>query len=202
MASNGKLEQTEASGQEFNELLAEAKKSIISAEQVLATADETANQHYRAAADRIAQAQEEKTSQRQIADAIGKSAAYVNQLLRWRKEGYHNSPFGPQSSAARARKKERSGATERAPNKSTTADKSARADSEGASGNAAKKKTAKTNVESDDRNRLVKLLGLLGSDHDSECLNAARKAEKRRKTLGLTWDELIVPAKISYASAA
>src|SRR5690242_17855475 len=43
------------------------------------------------------------------------------------------------------------------------------------------------------RQRLARVCGLLGSDHDGEALAAARQAEKLRKKLGLTWDELLVP---------
>jgi hypothetical protein len=44
-----------------------------------------------------------------------------------------------------------------------------------------------------DRQRLARVCGLFGSDHDGEALAAARQAEKIRKKLGLTWDELLVP---------
>lgn len=252
MFKKSKLEQAKASARLLIEkLLSEAKAEIVSAEQVLAKADETANQHYRAAADLIADAQKQNASQRKIAKDVGKSAAWVNQLLRWGKEGYLDSPFGTQSRAARARMKERSGATEHDQKEPTSVEKAdgegergktnkdkiaeakaearnakaeaekARAEAKKAEADAAKaranaerwKTRAKTqtspsrdaiaaNVERDDRERLVKLLGLMGSDHDGECLNAARKAEKLRKKLGLTWDDLIVPAQLQHAQAA
>ncbi len=44
-----------------------------------------------------------------------------------------------------------------------------------------------------DRQRLARVCGLFGSDHDGEVLAAARQAEKIRKKLGLTWAELLVP---------
>ena len=40
--------------------------------------------------------------------------------------------------------------------------------------------------------RSVKALGLLGSTHDGEVLNAARHAERLRADLDLTWADLIV----------
>jgi hypothetical protein len=49
-------------------------------------------------------------------------------------------------------------------------------------------------LSDDDRLMLVKLLGMLGSDHDGEVVNAARQIEKLRRQIGLTWDELIVAA--------
>ena len=33
----------------------------------------------------------------------------------------------------------------------------------------------------------------MGSDHDGEALAAARQAEKIRKKIGLSWEELLVP---------
>jgi hypothetical protein len=45
-----------------------------------------------------------------------------------------------------------------------------------------------------DRQRLARVCGLLGSDHDGEALAAVRQAEKIRKKLGLTWEELLVPS--------
>ena len=45
-----------------------------------------------------------------------------------------------------------------------------------------------------DLQRLARVCGLFGSDHDGEALAAARQAEKIRKKLGVTWDELLVPS--------
>lgn len=39
--------------------------------------------------------------------------------------------------------------------------------------------------------RLAKLLGMLGSDHDGEVLNAARRAEEKRREMGKSWQELL-----------
>jgi hypothetical protein len=41
------------------------------------------------------------------------------------------------------------------------------------------------------RSLLVKILGLLGSDHDGEVLNAAKRAEEQRKLMGKSWAELL-----------
>ena len=45
-----------------------------------------------------------------------------------------------------------------------------------------------------DRQRLARVCGLFGSDHDGEALAAAWQAEKIRKKVGLTWEELLVPS--------
>ena len=44
-----------------------------------------------------------------------------------------------------------------------------------------------------DRERLAKLLGMLGSCHDGEVVAAARQAERLRAEAGLTWPEILVP---------
>src|SRR5690348_2846561 len=44
-----------------------------------------------------------------------------------------------------------------------------------------------------DRERLAKLLGLLGSNHDGEVLAAARQAERLRSAAGVTWADIISP---------
>jgi hypothetical protein len=49
-------------------------------------------------------------------------------------------------------------------------------------------------IHSSDRNKMVKALGMLGSDHDGEILNAARMVERLRCKLNTTWDLLIVTA--------
>lgn len=42
-----------------------------------------------------------------------------------------------------------------------------------------------------DRERIARVLGMLGSDHDGEVLAAARQAERLRRAARLTWPELI-----------
>jgi hypothetical protein len=42
-----------------------------------------------------------------------------------------------------------------------------------------------------DFGKLAKLLGMLGSNHDGELLNAARAIEQERKRQGLTWAEIL-----------
>jgi hypothetical protein len=43
-----------------------------------------------------------------------------------------------------------------------------------------------------DLQRLVRVCGMLGSDHDGEVVAAARQAEKLRKALGLSWGDLLI----------
>jgi hypothetical protein len=78
---------------ETKDLLSRAKASIEAGESKL-----------RAAAEDIAAAYEQGATQREVAEAVGKSAAWVNRLLSWRKGGYvDETPFGPQSEASRRR---------------------------------------------------------------------------------------------------
>ena len=55
--------------------------------------------------------------------------------------------------------------------------------------------TKQTRLSKPDRSTLVKTLGMLGSDHDPEVVNAARAAEKVRKRYELMWGDLIVKAR-------
>jgi hypothetical protein len=45
-----------------------------------------------------------------------------------------------------------------------------------------------------DRDRLGKLLGMLGSDHDGEVVNAARAADRLVRASGLRWPDIAMPA--------
>jgi hypothetical protein len=47
-----------------------------------------------------------------------------------------------------------------------------------------------------DRALLAKLLGMLGSSHDGEVLNAARLVERERRRCGKTWEELLEPVDL------
>jgi hypothetical protein len=48
-------------------------------------------------------------------------------------------------------------------------------------------------LQPDYRDRLVKLLGKLGSDNDAERAVAARLADEHRRKSGLTWHDIILP---------
>jgi hypothetical protein len=65
---------------------------------------EAGDQSLHDAAEALALAQEDfNASQREIADAVGKSVAWVNRLLQWRRQGFVGTPFGPGSKARRER---------------------------------------------------------------------------------------------------
>jgi hypothetical protein len=91
-----------------DDLLSRAKDAI-----------EAGDQSLHEGADALALAQEDfKATQREIAEAVGKSAAWVNRLLRWRREGCPGSPFGPGSKAGRERRKRVQSTEQPAPHRS------------------------------------------------------------------------------------
>lgn len=45
----------------------------------------------------------------------------------------------------------------------------------------------------DKRTHLIKLLGMLGSDHEGEVVNAARMAQRLLGSEGMTWVEVLAP---------
>lgn len=75
-----------------DELLIRAKAAIEAGERSL-----------HAAAEALGIAHEDHfASQREMAEAIGKSASWVNKLLKWRRAGYKDpSPFGPTTKKGR-----------------------------------------------------------------------------------------------------
>jgi hypothetical protein len=211
---------------DVGDLLKEAKRAIANGEASL-----------QRAAECIAAAQEQGATQRDIASAVGKSAAWVNQLLKWRAAGYGQTAFGPAKAAQRAAFRQSEQAKKSKPKRTTTEQaeaerakaraQKAKADAAKAKADAAKAKAEaqrareeakraeqeayanmfagfrpKREIHSGDRTLLVKALGMLGSDQDGEVLNAARMAEKLRRKLGMSWDELIVEAETEARRAA
>jgi hypothetical protein len=199
------------------------------------------------AAEDIAAARDQGATQRQIAEAVGKSAAWVNRLLKWRESGYHDgTAFGPQAKAARQRAQRVHSTEQRKQKPATTCSEQAHAEAARARAETAKAEAArakaeaqkakaeaakakadaektkaeekakayrfhrgafggnakKSEIHSGPRDLLVKALGMLGSDHAGERVNAGLVVEKQRAKLGMTWDELIIPADEAKARAA
>jgi hypothetical protein len=150
-----------------------------------------------------------KLTQRDVAARVGMSAAWVNRLIRWKAEGYKSeTPFGPQSQASR-KKAAAVQATEQPPEKVTPEGllrKKARAEHDTAKASAAEarakaaeakhKAERRRGYQYEQRERLVKLLGKLGSEHEGERATAAKKADDLRTSLGLSWSNLIVPCRV------
>jgi hypothetical protein len=53
--------------------------------------------------------------------------------------------------------------------------------------------SARLGLDHDSAERLARLLGMLGSDHDGEVVNAGRMADRLVRQNGLTWPDIIAP---------
>ncbi len=53
-----------------------------------------------------------------------------------------------------------------------------------------------------ERGKLVKICGMLGSDHDGERASAAKLADDMLRALGLTWDAVIAPKSLQAPKPA
>jgi hypothetical protein len=82
----GGLVETPTGAMTNEELISRAKHHI-------GTGETARNTSFRAAADDIARACDQGATQRQVAKGVGKSVAWVNRLLQWRKGGYVGAPF-------------------------------------------------------------------------------------------------------------
>jgi hypothetical protein len=135
---------------------------------------------FREAADYLGEARKLGATQRQSAKAIGKSPAWVNRLLRWRDGGCKNTPFGPQSKAQRARVQ----AVKQKPRLPTTTEQVAKWEAQKARAEAVVRLFG-ANISNGLRAQLIAAL---------ETLTSAHPIERTRARLGMTWDQLIVPA--------
>jgi hypothetical protein len=82
----GGLVETTTGAMTNEELISRAKHHI-------GTGETSRNISFRAAAEDIARACEQRATQREIALGVGKSPAWVNRLLKWREGGYVGAPF-------------------------------------------------------------------------------------------------------------
>jgi hypothetical protein len=188
-----------------NSAIALAKNAIASSDRNL-----------RLAAQYLGFAEETGKTQRQMAEGVGKSVGWVNRLLKWRRDGFPgDTPFGPQSAEARERKQEHVQSPEqpepedleerrkqRERNRHHKERQREREFEEEVRARMAEAQHRASQIGESDRRRLVGVLGLLGSDKPGEVLAAASKAEAIRRSLNLSWDDLIVLAVVDEAIAA
>jgi hypothetical protein len=154
---------------------------------------------FRQAAEHLAEARKQGATQRQSAKAIGKSAAWVNTLLKWRSGGYRETPFGPQSKAKRtavqATKQRRPMTAEEALAQKAQAEfQTARAVAVATMFGADTKR-----IPAAARKELLKALAMLGSENVAERASAALIVERQRARLNLDWTDLLVPAEVEHA---
>ena len=71
-----------------------AEELINRAKQKIEMGETSRSTSFRAAAEDIARACDQGATQREIAQGVGKSPAWVNRLLKWRDSGYVGAPFG------------------------------------------------------------------------------------------------------------
>jgi hypothetical protein len=199
---------------------------------------ESGESRFRDAAEYLAKAQQLGATQRQSAEAIGKSAAWVNGLLKWRDGSYktacpfpggdakrrvqrakqknESKPSRPPTSAEEAQAQTAKANAERAKAEAQKAKaeasraraeaKKARSENSKARAQARERfhdafagifggRPERKKIHSGPRDLLIKALGMLGSEHAGERASAALVVEKQRARLGMTWQELIVPAE-------
>jgi hypothetical protein len=194
------------------ELLSRAKRNIDSCERPL-----------REAAEDIAQACEQGATQRDIALAVGKSPAWVNRLLKWRLSGYAGSAFADKRVQGVNKKSVlpalavtgtvlppiswvQSGNTTKAePHVGISPESADTALNEQASSGCGRDENvsdivpsrAVTSTVADasvQRHNLIEALEFLTSTRPGFRAKLALIVEARRAELGLTWDQLIIPA--------
>jgi hypothetical protein len=172
----------------------------------------------RDAAEYLADAQALGVSQRQLADGVGKSAAWVNALLKWRQHGYpEDTPFKNRRPLAKAVQQAEQSQSSWEATDTCTSDQIQAA----ASGEAAETAKLDADAPAEDevvepenhanadafgdnsdttfssvrRENLIEALEFLGSARPGKRAKLALVVERRRSELGLTWDELLIPAK-------
>jgi hypothetical protein len=197
----------------IDELLSHAKDLIL-----------TGFGNLRDAVEDMASAKEQGASLRAIAKAVGMSHGWVNEKLKWRKGGYQGTPFGPQSKASR-RRGQAADHTRRLdshpakqvilpPQRRRAAPVAVRSITPEPVGGVdmARLADAETvtpaeiikagGLNSIQRGDLIHVLELLGCARPRTRSTVALTIEKRRAELGLTWDELIIPANDADGNAA
>jgi hypothetical protein len=186
----------------------------------------------RDAAEHLAAATALKATQRQLADAVGKSPAWVNGLLQWRKAGYPETPFGPQSKSNRQRNKAGSVQATKQKEKNISeddadesnplaeADESYFVDQDEApdtsrldddetpvvkrpsAKGARSKGSPNAGFDKDARAALIRALEQLYTMNPQARAKAASEINRIKDELRLSWDQLIVPAATQIKQAA
>jgi hypothetical protein len=155
---------------------------------------EASDDRLRQAAEYIASAKAQGASQARIAKAVRRSTAWVSRLLRWRRDGYRDTPFGSQSRQVRQARALRRLNDDRDDRRSVPNDLD-RAPSQGEADALTRLRTARAHamtamfgltISNGLRAQLVEALDALPANHP---------AQRVRQRLGLAWEELIVPAE-------
>lgn len=197
-------------------VIAEAREENTSeelmrrAKRLIQVGDSLRADSFRAAADAIALAftLDEQLTQRKVALAVGKSAAWVNRLLKWREGGYVGAPFADQVVQGLNKNKrlleqallgaERVDNPETLDVRETTnrggAQTEANIDGANDINVEIGERAAPKKLPDHERARLIETLRFLATEPPRSRAAFALSLEKRRAMLGLTWDELLIPA--------
>ena len=182
---------------------------IIQANSHLGIGENFRTDKFRSAADCLARACDQGATQRQIAEGVGKSAAWVNRLLQWRKDGHIGAPFadkvvqgvnenGLSSDQVTVEPTSVSEISD-TPDEHRLADSSVQAKASVAERNdiaaTAERQPTSKKFSGDERARLIETLESLATEQLRQRAQFALNVEKRRAELGLTWDELLKPAE-------
>jgi transposase-like protein len=182
----------------------------------------------REVAECVALLKQRGLSQGQIARELGRSPAWMTRLLQWQRGGYIGDPFGAghhtervftragedhlsvedratiAAARAAARKEDRNflfdELMKQMAARAKAQDELKRLKSEMRQGFSLSPAINPKAIDRESRDRLTKLLGMLGSNGDGEVDNAGRKADDLRRKLGMTWADLIIAAPDALAS--
>jgi uncharacterized membrane protein YqiK len=112
------------------------------------TAFKSGDNSYQAGTEKMAEAHEMGATLKMIAEKVGKSESWVSRKLEWRKNGYPDTAFGPQSKKKRQRKKDLE-APQEGGQEPGTAHQQAQADAERARAATAKADAARAKAEAE-----------------------------------------------------
>jgi hypothetical protein len=164
---------------------------------------ESGESKFREAAECLAEAQKLGATQRQSAKAIGKSPAWVNALLKWRRGGYGDRCPFPRAKR-RVQPAEQKGPTPRLPRSADDAQAVI------AKANADTVKWEARKVEAEARKRAadqaIMSFGGIAADVHRQLVQALEerdyeRAERIRASLRMAWHQLIIPG-VEARSAA
>ena len=159
---------------------------------------------FRAAVEDIALACDQGATQREIAEGVGKSPAWVNRLMKWREGGYVGAPFAdkfvqgvngsaaPVEPAAAKTTSERENSAEQHTNGGGPTMTNAAEPEDIAV--AAEEQAVANKFSCVERARLIETLEFLAVERPRLRAKFALIVENRRAGLGLTWDQLLISA--------
>lgn len=167
-----------------------AQRHLTAAKAAIKAGEKSA----REAADHLAAALRAGETQASIALAVGKSEPWVSRMLTWQKACFPtDTPFGPQSKAKRERAKSVEAPKDRSNKISEKASSEVEDSDDVWVENEAK---PKSNPNQNETLRKTLLLGLSGlhTMNGASRAKAVSTVNKTRLKIGMSWDDLVIPA--------